>query len=532
VAYVPEISTLADVPRVHARRRPGAVALWFEGRSTTFGEWRERVMRVANALVAEGLRPGARIAVLDRNTDGYFELLFGATVAGAVTVTLNWRLAPPELTYILNDSGAEILFVGEKYFGVVDEIRKSLTSLRRIVALCGTYGDSQSYADWRDRRPADDPRIAIEPDWPVVQMYTSGTTGHPKGVQLSHASFFAHDRYRAEHRDEDRADLAWNLWGPEDVSLVTMPNFHASGTAWGIVGLYNGAKNVVLEQFDPGAVLQAIGSHRVTKLVLVPAAIQQLLRHPRCAETDFSTIEYLLYGASPIPLDLLNEAVKTFRCGFVQLYGLTETCGAVTYLPAEDHEPGGNRRMRSAGKPLPGVEIAIRDERGRVRAAGEVGEICIRTRSRMIGYWNRPDDTAKTIDADGWVLSGDAGYLDDDGYLYIHDRVKDMIVSGGENVYPAEVENAIFGHPDVADVAVIGVPDDKWGEAVKAIVVAKAGASADPNDILAFARRRIAGYKMPKSIDFVAELPRNASGKVLKRDLREAYWRGRDRRVN
>ena len=193
---------------------------------------------------------------------------------------------------------------------------------------------------------------------------------------------------------------------------------------------------------------------------------------------------------------------------------------------------GGNHRMRSAGKPLPGVAIAIRDENGRDLAVGEVGEVCIRSNSTMIGYWNRPDDTAKTIVADGWVRSGDAGYLDEDGYLYIHDRVKDMIVSGGENVYPAEVENAIFGHPDVAEVAVIGVPDDRWGEAVKALVVPKAGAVPDPADIIAHARKQIAGYKVPKTVEFVAALPRNPSGKILKRELREPYWKGRDRRVN
>ncbi len=531
MAYVREITTLADVPRHHARARPDAAAVVFEGRTVTYGEWGSRCLRVANALAAEGVRPGARIAILDKSSDAYFEVLFGAAVAGAVTVGLNWRLAAPEIRYILDDSGAEALFVGADCFALAEEVTAGREPLHRIVALSGERRDWPAYSNWRDAAPATDPALPIDPRAPVLQMYTSGTTGHPKGVQLSHSSLYALDRHRAQH-PESSGGMEWNDWGPQDVSLVTMPTFHISGTGWGIVGLYNGAKNIVLAQFDPAEVLATIERHRVTKIVLVPAAIHQLLLHPKCRETDFSSIRYLLYGASPIPLDLLNRAVETFRCGFIQLYGMTETCGAVTFLPAEDHEAGGNRRMRSAGRPIAGVGIAIRDETGRELGPGEVGEICIRSPTTMLGYWNLPEDTRKTIGPEGWVRSGDAGYLDDDGYLYIHDRVKDMIVTGGENVYPAEVENAIFGHPGVADVAVIGVPDDKWGEAVKAVVVAKPGTQPEASDILAHARKRIAGYKVPKSVDFVDVLPRNASGKVLKRDLRKPYWAGRERQVN
>jgi acyl-CoA synthetase (AMP-forming)/AMP-acid ligase II len=532
MAYVPGISALGDVPRVHGRERPDAPAIVFDGKTVTYAEWRDRCLRVANALVADGVKPGARIAILDKNTDAFFEVLFGGAVAGAVTVAANWRLAPPELQYILTDASAEILFAGAELLELAESLAREVPSIRRVVALSGERSGIAPYASWRDAASAGDPEIHVDPESAVVQMYTSGTTGHPKGVQLSHAALYALDLHRARHPETNEPSMRWNDWGPHDVSLVTMPAFHISGSGWGIVGLYNGAKNVVLPQFDPGDVLDAIQRHRVTKLVLVPAAIQMVLAHPKCRETDFSTIESLLYGASPIPLGLLQQAVETFRCGFVQLYGMTETCGAVTYLPEEDHELGGNQRMRSAGKALPGVKLATRDGEGREMPTGEVGEICILTPARMLGYWNRADDTAKTIVEGGWVRSGDAGYLDADGYLYIHDRVKDMIVSGGENIYPAEVENAIFGHPDVADVAVIGVPDDKWGEAVKAIVVAKPGAKPDPAAILVWARERIAGYKVPKTIDFVDALPRNPSGKILKRELRKPYWEGRERQVN
>ena len=239
-----------------------------------------------------------------------------------------------------------------------------------------------------------------------------------------------------------------------------------------------------------------------------------------------------MYGASPIPLDLLRECMDVFGCGFVQMYGMTETTGTIVALEPEDHTPEGSQRMRSAGKPLAGVEIAILDGEGNRLRAGQVGEIATRSMANMKGYWNLPEASKRTMTEDGWLRTGDAGYLDEDGYVYVHDRVKDMIISGAENIYPAEVESAIFGHPAIAEVAVIGVPDDKWGEAVKAVVVLKEGADVSPDEIIAFARTRIAGFKAPRTVDFIEALPRNPSGKILKRELREPYWAGKDRRVN
>jgi long-chain acyl-CoA synthetase len=247
---------------------------------------------------------------------------------------------------------------------------------------------------------------------------------------------------------------------------------------------------------------------------------------------DYSRLKYILYGASPIPLDLLRECISVFGCGFCQQYGMTETCGTIVYLPPEDHDPAGNKRMRSAGIPMPGVEIKVVDEAGRTVPPNTVGEIAIRSISNMAGYWNLPEATAQTIDKEGWLRTGDAGYLDEDDYLYIQDRVKDMIISGGENIYPAEVENAIYGHPGVQEVAVIGVPDEKWGEVVKAIVVPRPGATIEPQEVIAFARSRIAQFKTPKTVDIIDALPRNASGKILRRQLREPYWAGHAKRVN
>jgi long-chain acyl-CoA synthetase len=265
---------------------------------------------------------------------------------------------------------------------------------------------------------------------------------------------------------------------------------------------------------------------------MVPAALQIVVRQPRSREIDFGRLRYILYGASPIPVDLLRECMEVFGCGFCQQYGMTETSGTIVYLPPEDHDPNGNKRMRAAGLPMPGVELKIVDAQGATLPAHEVGEVMTRSSGNMAGYWRLPDASAATVDPEGWLRTGDAGYLDEDGYLYIHDRVKDLIISGAENIYPAEVENAIYGHPGVAEVAVIGVPDPKWGEAVKAVIVLKPGAAADVADILAFARSRIAAFKIPKSIDFVDALPRNAAGKVMRRQLKEPYWAGRERKVN
>src|SRR5437660_8949931 len=299
-----------------------------------------------------------------------------------------------------------------------------------------------------------------------------------------------------------------------------MPVFQIGRSGWGVLGVYQGAKGVIAREFDPTKVLDFIEQSGITKLFMVPAAMQFVVRQPRARQVDFSRLKYMLYGASPIPLALLRECVEVFGCGFVQMYGMTETTGTIVALPPEDHTTDGSPKMRSAGKALPGVELAILDPSGKRLAADEVGEIAIRSPSNMKGYWNLPDATAATIDGDGWLRTGDAGYLDAEGYLYIHDRVKDMIISGGENIYPAEVENAIYGHPDVAEVAVIGVPSERWGEEVKAVIVPKPGRTPREEDVIAWARERIAAFKAPKSIEIIDAFPRTATGKVLRRELK------------
>lgn len=516
------IHSLADIVRVHSRLTPQRPALAFEGRTTTYEQLDARASQVAQGLIALGVRPGDRVAHLGKNTDLYIELLLGAAKAGAVITPVNWRLAPREFAYIIDDCEAKALFVGPEFVAAVEGLAEPLR-VGEIIGMEAPF-KGRSFGAWRDAQPAHDPQILIKRDSAGVQLYTSGTTGNPKGAVLSHRNLVG--------MPQSSRTYVWSRWSADDVSLFAMPCFHIGGTGWAILGLMHGALNVIAREFDPTKVLDFIENWRITKLFMVPAALQVVVRNPKARAVDYSQLKYIMYGASPMPLALLRECMEVFGCGFVQLYGMTETTGSVTALGPEDHNLAGNPKMSSAGKALPGVELAILNAAGERMPVGTVGEVAVRSMTNMQGYWKLPQETARTIGPDNWLRTGDAGYMDADGYLFIHDRVKDMIISGGENIYPAEVENAIYGHPDVSEVAVIGIPSEKWGEEVKAIVALKPGAQQDPNSIIAWARERIAAYKVPKSVDFIAVLPRNPSGKILRRELRAPYWQGRQRQIN
>jgi acyl-CoA synthetase (AMP-forming)/AMP-acid ligase II len=519
-----EVVTLGELIRYNAAVRPSKEALVFEGRSTSYGEFDGLSNQVANGLLHEGLAFGARVAFMGKTSDLFFQVVFGCAKSGTVLVGINWRLTQPEVAYILNDCKAEILFVGPEFWGLAGSLRSEVPNLKRIVAMGSGHPQWQRFEDWRDHFSDTAPTVAISAGDVAVQMYTSGTTGHPKGVQLAHRSFFAFRPFPPAD------DMTFENWTEQDVSLVAMPSYHIGGVGWGIAGLRAGARNIIIREFDAGAVLDIIHRFHVSKLFLVPAAMQVVLKHPAARTTDYSSLEYITYAASPIPIDLLREALGVFKCGFVQLYGMTETTGGATYLPPADHDIQGNERMKSAGKAFPGVSIKIVDIAGREVAPRTMGEICIKSPANMLGYWNLPVETAEAL-KEGYVHSGDIGFLDEDGYVYVLDRAKDMIVSGAENISPVEVENALLAHPAVSEAAVIGVPDDLWGEAVKAIVVAKPNQSVAADELIAFARQRIAGYKLPKSVDFVSSLPRNPTGKVLKRELRKPYWAGHARSI-
>jgi acyl-CoA synthetase (AMP-forming)/AMP-acid ligase II len=513
--------SIADITRLHARTLGATPAVVFQGRTTTYAALDRAASRVANGLIASGIRPQARVAHLDKSDDTFFELFFGTAKANAVTVSVNWRLAPPEILHIINDAEAEILFVGAEYFPVVEKIRAELKTVRTVIALNGSHPRFESFAPWRDRHGADDPMLPIAGDDVAMQLYTSGTTGLPKGAQLTnHNLLHLLPTWTPE----------WHL-GPGVRNLVLLPMFHIGGAGWALAGLYAGCTNYVMREVVPAEILALIQEQRVEIVIFVPAIILFLVQAPQIRETDLSSLKLIVYGAAPIPAELLRQALQVFPCGFQQVYGLTETTGAITLLPPKDHDPDNPKKLMSCGYAQKGVELRILGDDGKACAPGQVGEIAVRSPQVMKGYWKLPEASARAM-RDGWFLTGDAGYLDEEGYLYIFDRVKDMIVSGGENIYPAEVESALFGHPAVADVAVIGVPDERWGETVKAVVVRKPGAEIGPAELINWARERIAGYKLPRSVDFIDALPRNPTGKILKRELRKPYWEGKERQVN
>jgi long-chain acyl-CoA synthetase len=496
------------------------------GVTVTWAEDDARSSQVAQALLAEGIGAQDRVAFLDKNGIEYFEVAFGAAKINAVLVAVNWRLAPAEMAAVINDAEARVLLVDHEFLGDLAALEEQLTAVTQIVELgpASTNGH-QGYDDWVARAPAIDPGVEADPEDVAMQLYTSGTTGLPKGAMLTNASLGV---LLTEGAKEMHIDAS-------TVSMVAMPLFHIGGSGWALLGISKGARTVVMREVDPVAILQAFENEQVSHVFLVPAVVMFLLATPQATTTDLSHLKYLVYGASPISDKVLMHAISTFGCDFIQLYGLTETTGAITLLRPDEHDPGGDHaeRLRSCGKPFSHVELRVVDlVTGADQPIGQPGELWTRSSQNMKGYWRNPDATAATITADGWLKTGDVAYLDADGYVYLHDRVKDMIISGGENIYPAEVENALMAHPAVVDAAVIGVPSERWGEAVKAIVVTAPAAQVAADELIEFARSRIAHYKSPSSVDFVDALPRNPSGKVLKRQLRKPYWRTVERGIN
>ncbi len=504
--------TLWDVLVSHAARRPDAIALEFEGDQTPYAALLNASATLAGHLAAAGIGRGTRVSYLGKNCDRYFTLLYAVARIGAVLVPLNWRLSHDEWAFIMHDAGAAALFSDPEL----------LPAGVRLTAE-GGLPPAQIIPHMPTDTPYQSPLPAA--DDVIFQVYTSGTTGRPKGAMLTHRNMLA---LRAPGYD---AGLAW-FPQPNDASLVVLPVAHIAGTAYALFGLYGGGRVVIAREFDPGATLDLIGTACISHVLLAPAAMRLVLDHPAASTTDFGSLRYITYGASPIDEALLTRALATFGCGFVQMYGMTEAAGGVVALTPMDHVSGDATLLRSAGRPMPGVAAAILDAEGAMLDAGEIGEIAIRSDAVMQGYWRLHEATSQTIIEGGWLRTGDIGRMNREGYIFVLDRARDMIVSGGENIYPAEVENAIFGHPDVADVAVIGVPSARWGEEVMAIIVPRPGASPDLASIASWARARIAAFKVPKQLRLTDALPRNAGNKVVRRLLREPFWIGFDRQVH
>lgn len=492
-----KVADFGQIIADHAAVRPEASALSFVDRRWRYADLDTHANRVARMLGRCGARPGDRIAWLAHNSDVAILTALAAARAGLIFVPVNWRLAPAEITAILADAEPRILVLGEGFDAPNDNM---------------TIFEEQAILGCDD--PAHPIDHSIDSAQTVALFYTSGTTGMPKGVMLSHRSLFGTSTLRQRQRVE------WDDWSEKDVTLVPMPLAHIGGFGMVARTLFFGGEAVIQRGFEPEAVLDAIEHQRISKLGLVPTAIRMLIDHPRARAINYDRIRTIVYGAAPITPDLLRQAIAVFGCDFAQSYGMTETSATCVALPPGDHDVNGTPRMQSAGRALPGTKLRVLDDAGGVLPPGEVGEIAIRCISVMNGYWRQPEETSRVLGADGWYRTGDAGYLDPDGYLFVKDRIKDMIISGGENIYPAEIENVLTDHPDISEVAVIGVPDPLWGESVAAFVVPLAGVALGKAALLAWCRSRLAGYKVPRTVHYVEQLPKGPSGKILKHVLK------------
>lgn len=513
--------TLTSLLVTWAAERTDQPALLFQGQVLTYAQLAARSHSVADFLHGIGVGRHSRVAVLDKNHPSFFEILFGSISVGAVFVPLNFRLAGAELAYLLSDSGAEVLFVGPEYLELVSSLRDKLPSLRVVVPISdaedGVYAEAlRGTAEQRTRRPV--PNAGA--DDIVMQMYTSGTTGQPKGALLSHRNLLA----------VMRQGLSWCSWRSGDRGMAPMPLFHIGGVGWSLVMMNAGLSVVLMREVDPLAMLRAVQQLKVSQLFVVPVILGAMLGCMQKGQFDVQSLRHVFYGASPINSSLLEQARSCLPCGLVQVYGLTEATGTLSVLTDADHRTGSEERLRSCGRAADGIEIRIVDDKGRAVPPRTMGEIICRSAQTMNAYFGQPEATAQAI-RDGWLYTGDAGYLDEEGYLYICDRVKDMIISGGENIYPAEVESVLAAHPSIAEVAVIGIPDARWGESVLACVVCQPGALLDEAALIDWSRTRLAGYKIPRQMTLLPCLPRNASGKVLRRELRAPYWVGHTRQV-
>ncbi|MBI5118872.1 fatty acid--CoA ligase [Candidatus Poribacteria bacterium] len=516
---------LGDLLRRNQRLFPNKTSFIFEGKRFTWTETNHRVNRLSNALIGLGVKRGDHVAVLSKNCNEFVETYFGCARSASICTAMNYRLTPHELHYVLENSEAKVVVASDEFLDTIEEVRPKLKMAEHYIAIGQTPKGMLNYDDLIGQASTEKPELEQHEDDVVLQMYTSGTTGLPKGAMLTHRNLIT---------NATGCSFGMQIQ-PSDCILMVAPLYHMAAGMCTLSVILQGGPILLHRDFNPVAILDDMERGEVTSALLIPAMINFLLQMPGVEKRDFSHLRAIIYGASPMPVEVLRKAIEVFKCDFVQGYGQTESSAVLCVLRSEDHVVGGTpeqtKRLGSAGREVFGTEVRVVDENGNDVKPGQIGEVIGRGHNVMKGYWKMPEATADTLRG-GWLHTGDLATVDEAGYVYMLDRIKDMIISGGENIYSREVEEALYMHPAVADAAVIGVPSEQWGETVKAFVVLREGQKATEQEIMDFTRQYLAGYKRPRSVEFIDSLPRNLSGKVLKKVLREPYWKGHQKAVH
>jgi acyl-CoA synthetase (AMP-forming)/AMP-acid ligase II len=511
-----------DFINITAAICPDKEAVVFENKRFTYSQLNERINRLGNALLALGVKKGDRIAMMQVNTNQCIEAYFAIAKIGGIYVPLNFRAKANELPYMLNTAEANAIFIGDRYLDLIESIKPSLNTMIHYISLDKPHKGMLSYEDLIAKAPADDIYTEIGDTDTTILMYTAGTTGFPKGVMLTHNSFTMYVLENVSPPDPEVVEK----------NILTVPLYHVAGTQAVMSAIYGGRTLVIERQFDPEEWMTLVEKEKVSRAMMVPTMLKQLLDHPNFKKHNLKSLKVITYGAAPMPIDVIKRAIEELPgVGFINAFGQTETASTVTALTAEDHNITGTpaekekklKRLSSIGKPLADVEVKIVDEEGKTVKQGEVGEILIRGPRVMTGYWKDKEKTDKTIDKEGWIHTNDMAYQDEEGYIFLAGRATDMIKRAGEWISPEELELVLQGHPKVEEVAIIGIPDDEWGEVPLCVCVAKGGATCSPEELMEFCRANLASFKRPRAVVFVEELPRNPMGKILKKQLRETY---------
>lgn len=508
---------VGDIVRKQARSYPNKDAIIFEGERISWKTLNDRVNSLANAFSGLGIKKGDRIAILEYNCNQYPETLFACAKTGIILATVNYRFVPKEIYFVLNNSGATTLIIGKEFLKSLDEIRSEARNLKNVIVIGEKLKDAYNFEELLAQYPTDEPATNVDEEDPLMLIYTSGTTGFPKGVQISHKNIISFCT---------NYSIAFSIV-PDDITLIVSPLFHIGAESMAIAHWYVGCTNILHRTFDVKQWCETVEREKVTTALLLPTMINMVLNFPDVRKYRYDSVRMITHSGEVMPVARTKKGFEVFDCKITELYGSTE-CASSTFMVKDksvlDKSDRELMRLSSCGKDFFNAETTIFDEEGREVQPGEVGEIAIKGDCVTKGYWNLPEENKQRFRG-GWLYMRDLGRFDEDGFMYLTDRKDDMIKSGGENIYPREIEEVLNLHPAIANAAVIGVPDDKWTQAVKALVILKEGAKVTEEEIIGFCRGKIAGYKVPKSVDFMETFPSTPTGKVLKKELKKIYWK-------